>query len=259
MATVSDTDELAAAGETTGPGRRRRLRAGLAAALSLAGGLAASAALAETQERSAHLSLYGAKWVHDNLIGIGVQAARRQLDFRDQYFASVTYSQVLIRDLPLLGPLRDSSLELEGQLGRHFNTMTHAEATAAIVWRSPDATLGSTSINFAVGKGLSYAFGTPHKEGVRRDREVQRLLSYLAFELELSHAALPNLSLVPRFLGKERAVRHVIDAHLGPGPVLTIGVGDSFSDAAFLGVCDHAVVPRGSQLAGLLRLAEGRI
>lgn len=170
----------------------------MAAALALALASASSLAEAETGERSGHLSLYGTKWVHENLLGIGVQAARRQIDFRDQYFASVAYSQVLIRDLPLLGPLSDSSLELEGQVGRHFGTMTHPEATAAIVWRSPDATLGRTSVNFAVGKGLSYAFGTPHKEGVRRDREVQRLMSYLAFELEVSHAALPNLSLVPR-------------------------------------------------------------
>jgi hypothetical protein len=57
-----------------------------------------------------------------------------------------------------------------------------------------------------------------------------------------------NLSLVPRFLGKERAVRHVIDHLLGPGPVLTVGVGDSLSDAAFLGVCDYCLLPRDCQL-----------
>jgi hypothetical protein len=198
MAVTGDIGRLAAAGEATGRRRSRTWQMGVAALLALAAGLAASAVQAELRERSGHLSLYGAKWVHDNLLGIAVQAATRRLEFRDQYFASVAYSQVLIRDLPMLGPLRDSSLELEGQLVRHFGTMTHPEATAAIVWRSPDATLGSTSVNFAVGKGLSYAFGTPHLEGVRRDREVQRLMSYLAFELEVSHAALPNLSLVPR-------------------------------------------------------------
>jgi hypothetical protein len=170
----------------------------MAAALALALASAFSLAQAEPRERSGHLTLYGTKWVHENLLGIAVQAATRRLDFRDQYFASVAYSQVLIRDLPMLGRLRDSSLELEGQLVRHFGTMTHPEATAAIVWRSPEATFGGTSVNFAVGKGLSYAFGTPHLEGVRRDREVQRLMSYLSFEAEVSHAALPNLSLVPR-------------------------------------------------------------
>jgi hydroxymethylpyrimidine pyrophosphatase-like HAD family hydrolase len=61
-----------------------------------------------------------------------------------------------------------------------------------------------------------------------------------------------NLSVVPRFLGKERAVKHVIEHHLPDEPALTIGVGDSFSDAAFLGVCDYAMLPRCSQLADSL-------
>jgi len=58
-----------------------------------------------------------------------------------------------------------------------------------------------------------------------------------------------NLSLVPCFLGKERAVRHILERHLGPEPVLTIGVGDSLSDAPFLGLCDYALLPRDCQLA----------
>lgn len=58
-----------------------------------------------------------------------------------------------------------------------------------------------------------------------------------------------NLSLVPRFLGKERAVRHVLDHRLGPDPVVTIGLGDSLTDAPFLDLCDYSLVPRGSQLA----------
>jgi len=58
-----------------------------------------------------------------------------------------------------------------------------------------------------------------------------------------------NLSLVPRFLGKERAVAYVIERHLGPGPVLTIGAGDSLTDAPFLALCDFSLMPRGCQLA----------
>jgi predicted mannosyl-3-phosphoglycerate phosphatase (HAD superfamily) len=61
-----------------------------------------------------------------------------------------------------------------------------------------------------------------------------------------------NLSVVPRFLGKERAVEHVIRRHLGDEPALTIGVGDSFSDAAFVGLCDYALLPRCSQLGEFL-------
>ncbi len=58
-----------------------------------------------------------------------------------------------------------------------------------------------------------------------------------------------NLSVVPRFLGKEHAVKHVLEHHVGPGPVLTLGIGDSLSDAAFLELCDFSVLPRGCQLS----------
>src|SRR5206468_5233609 len=67
-----------------------------------------------------------------------------------------------------------------------------------------------------------------------------------------------NLSLVPRFLGKERAVRHILDHHLGPEPALTIGLADSLSDASFLCLCDYSLVPRDCQLAqALAALGEG--
>lgn len=67
------------------------------------------------------------------------------------------------------------------------------------------------------------------------------------------HANDNNLSVVPRFLGKEHAVRYICDRHLGDEPMLTVGVGDSLTDAGFLSACDFALVPRGSQLMRLLR------
>ncbi|BCU07864.1 haloacid dehalogenase [Allochromatium tepidum] len=58
-----------------------------------------------------------------------------------------------------------------------------------------------------------------------------------------------NLAILPRWLGKEWAVRHLI-AHLGRdwGELLTIGIGDSLIDGAFMAECDYAITPRGSQL-----------
>lgn len=57
-----------------------------------------------------------------------------------------------------------------------------------------------------------------------------------------------NLSIVPRFLGKEHAVRHVLGNHLEAGPRLTIGIGDSLSDVPFLRLCDFLMAPSRSQL-----------
>jgi hypothetical protein len=68
-----------------------------------------------------------------------------------------------------------------------------------------------------------------------------------------------NLSVAPRCLGKERAVRYVIDHVLGDEPALTIGMGDSLTDAAFLDLCDYSLVPGASQLAAMRsRIPEGR-
>jgi len=60
-----------------------------------------------------------------------------------------------------------------------------------------------------------------------------------------------NLALVPNCLGKEKAVRHVLAHYFTAEPVLTLGVGDSLTDAPFLAECDFAILPRASQLTRL--------
>lgn len=57
-----------------------------------------------------------------------------------------------------------------------------------------------------------------------------------------------NLSLLPNFLGKERAVAHVIDSYLDRDHSLFVGCADSDSDAPYLRLCDYAIVPRDAQL-----------
>ncbi|MCI0641620.1 MAG: hypothetical protein L0Y70_21300 [Gemmataceae bacterium] len=60
-----------------------------------------------------------------------------------------------------------------------------------------------------------------------------------------------NLSIVPRFLGKEHAVAYVLEKHFAD--VISIGVGDSLSDVPFLRRCDFLMMPSGSQLAQALQ------
>lgn len=61
-----------------------------------------------------------------------------------------------------------------------------------------------------------------------------------------------NLAVLPKALNKARAVEYVIgllrNTH---GQVMTMGMGDSRSDARFMAACDYAIVPRGTQLAAL--------
>ncbi len=61
-----------------------------------------------------------------------------------------------------------------------------------------------------------------------------------------------NLAILPRALDKAHAVAHVA-ARLRAehGDIVTLGMGDSRSDARFMAACDYAIVPRGTQLAGL--------
>ncbi|MBK1694043.1 haloacid dehalogenase [Chromatium weissei] len=58
-----------------------------------------------------------------------------------------------------------------------------------------------------------------------------------------------NLAVLPRSLGKEHAVHYLIKKLSNEwGELLTIGIGDSLIDKAFMAECDYSITPRGSQL-----------
>lgn len=60
-----------------------------------------------------------------------------------------------------------------------------------------------------------------------------------------------NVALMPPYLGKEHAVAHILPglrARFPDAPV--IGIGDSLTDAPFMALCDYAMMPPRSQLAG---------
>jgi hydroxymethylpyrimidine pyrophosphatase-like HAD family hydrolase len=63
---------------------------------------------------------------------------------------------------------------------------------------------------------------------------------------------------LPPFLGKARAVERLLAAIRRDAPdTPAIGIGDSFTDAAFMALCDYAAAPTGSQLAGRLLAMAG--
>lgn len=61
-----------------------------------------------------------------------------------------------------------------------------------------------------------------------------------------------NLAILPKALNKANAVAR-ITARLREehGEIVTFGMGDSRSDARFMAACDYAIIPRGTQLAGI--------
>ena len=59
-----------------------------------------------------------------------------------------------------------------------------------------------------------------------------------------------NLVLLPPGLDKAHAVAHLMaQLRQRHGEIVTLGLGDSLSDAGFLGLCDYAMTPRHSQLS----------
>ena len=51
-----------------------------------------------------------------------------------------------------------------------------------------------------------------------------------------------NLAAMPGFLGKAKAVRWYLE-NVGTDATLTLGIGDSFTDLPFMGLCDYAITP----------------
>lgn len=61
-----------------------------------------------------------------------------------------------------------------------------------------------------------------------------------------------NLAVLPKTLNKARALEHVrARLQAEHGAILTVGMGDSKSDARFMAACDYAIIPGGTQLAAL--------
>lgn len=61
-----------------------------------------------------------------------------------------------------------------------------------------------------------------------------------------------NLAVLPKTLNKARAVAHLRQQlQAEHGEIMTLGMGDSRSDARFMAACDYAIVPSGTQLAAL--------
>jgi hydroxymethylpyrimidine pyrophosphatase-like HAD family hydrolase len=62
-----------------------------------------------------------------------------------------------------------------------------------------------------------------------------------------------NLAVLPKIINKESAVAYLIARYRERyAQVLTFGAGDSHSDAAFMTLCDYALIPKNTQLFNVL-------
>ncbi|WP_432742868.1 hydrolase [Methylobacter sp. G7] len=66
-----------------------------------------------------------------------------------------------------------------------------------------------------------------------------------------------NLALLPKIINKESAVSYLLEGYKQQhSKVLTFGAGDSKTDAAFMALCDYALIPKNTQLFQALDFAE---
>jgi predicted mannosyl-3-phosphoglycerate phosphatase (HAD superfamily) len=58
-----------------------------------------------------------------------------------------------------------------------------------------------------------------------------------------------SLTILPRIVNKSHAVEYLLEKLKGQyGDIMTMGMGDSRSDAPFLALCDYVMIPQGTQL-----------
>jgi len=76
--------------------------------------------------------------------------------------------------------------------------------------------------------------------------EAMALLRSVAGDDVVEHRNGNNLSYTPKGISKRNAVLH-LDARIG-GAAPRLGMGDSLTDLAFMGVCDMMMIPPGSQI-----------
>jgi hypothetical protein len=163
---------------------------------ALLGLLGTASALAQTENRTIHGTAYVSRWLNTDLTELPANAINGDLSLRNANFFAASVAAVVVRDFTL--GFSGNRLEVEGQVVKHFGQQDHVEGVVSLVYRTPDIHVGGgLAVNFAFGEGMSYAFDTPAIEGHGKVK-AHRLLNYLSFETEITHASLPGWSLVPR-------------------------------------------------------------
>ncbi|MDR0781526.1 MAG: hypothetical protein LBF16_12675 [Pseudomonadales bacterium] len=149
--------------------------------------------------RQWHVTLSRSTWMDTSLPAFPKNVVTGNIRLENAYFWSGGVSRVLIPhfDIPVLGHLLPgNSLEVEGQVVKHFGKQDHVEATGALVIRSGDVhPFEPLSINVAWANGFSYAFSHPAYEmGPQGESGInsRKFQYHMGFETEFTHSHLPS-------------------------------------------------------------------
>ena len=183
---------------------------------------------------------------------------RSQRELFDRLAASTTIVPCTARDAKTLGRVRlpfDSYkicsyggriLKPDGTVEESWHTRISAEATAAADLKV-DARIWNISED-----GLPLYLCAKHHQ--KDTTELHRLIAPLRANLPAGwtlHFNDSNVAAIPGYLGKEHAARWLLSEVLQPA--LVLGMGDSFVDLPFMGLCHYAMIPSQSQIFSHLR------
>lgn len=111
-------------------------------------------------------------------------------------------------------------------------------------------------------------FGTTWYGVIKHSDGTEAVLKTLLDEIIIAHPSVldgslywhlngNNLALLPKIINKESAVSYLLEGYKQQhAKVLTFGAGDSNTDAAFMALCDYALIPKNTQLFQALNFAE---
>lgn len=111
---------------------------------------------------------------------------------------------------------------------------------------------GDLNIRIITDYGIPFYLLIKSKSGAPLDETAAQLDTLRHPHDQLHHNG-NNLALLPAWLNKSHAVKH-LQAHYRAqhGTVLTLGMGDSLIDLAFMHTCDYLITPQTGQISAAL-------
>jgi hypothetical protein len=187
-----------------------------ALAILLAIGRVASAESVEAPRYA--LSLYGGQMTANSIDDFFDSVGR--MKYEDSYLFGVALARKIVQ----YGDF--ASLEVEGQIARHFDIQEHWELNALVAARWEKFYWDEyVDTSFAVGVGPSYATRRPVTEEQGRE-QTSHLLTYVMIELELALPSHPNTALITRIHHRSGAFGVV--AEDGSSNALVFGIKHRF-------------------------------
>ncbi|MDR1968924.1 MAG: hypothetical protein LBQ32_09585 [Burkholderiaceae bacterium] len=183
------------------------------------------------RDRQWRATIFGGTWMDTTLPAFPKNLLTGNIKLQNAHFLGGGLSRVLVPrfDIPFFSTtLPGNSMELEGQIVKHFGKQDHVELTGAIVVRSGEIhPLEQLSFNVAWANGFSYALSNPaYEKGPEGIPGVnsRKFQYYMGIETEFTHQSMPNTHLMIK-LHHRSGIYGVISQRKTGSNYIVIGLG----------------------------------